>query len=477
MGIRKHVRLLSALLVGLAGAGLLTVGFGLTPLTGSIFRLGSQGDFSMSSNSPVTVPQSSTGTVTITVASTNHFSGDLSVTASLTTGANTPPIVKTSLSSVSLSSDAIGSFTVTVTATSSTTLGYYNITVQGKTSTLSHSMTISADVTPPPPPPTPDFYLSSNPSSLTTPRGTSTTATLTISSILSYSGNVALSATIYPSGINSPRVSLNLTTLILRAGATNATTLIANAFNSTAGSYTIQITGTSGTHTNTIYISLSVTAPVGREILYLEFYIFFSPTNATLYIRNGGTLTSTLTAYYVTDTSGDQYALTSWNGPVINPNQLGPAKILIGASCSGCTRTGSAFTFTPGNSYTVSVITSYGGQFMFTITEPIQESLSLDHATLNSGTNVTLYLRNNGNVPTTLVSYNVTNASGNRYVLTSFAGPTIPVGALVPVNVTIGPSCPSCRLYGSAFTFTIGNSYTFTFLTSRNNLFTYLISW
>jgi hypothetical protein len=159
-------------LVGLAGGGLLAVGFGLTPLSGSVLDsvlgLGSKGDFSLSSDSPVTVPQGHTGTVAISVASVNHFSGDVSVTARVTTSANTPPVIQTSQSSVSITPDTTGYFSITITSTSSTSLGYYNITVQGKTSTLSHSIIVSAQVTPPPPPPVPDFYLYSNTSSLTT---------------------------------------------------------------------------------------------------------------------------------------------------------------------------------------------------------------------------------------------------------------------------------------------------------------------
>src|SRR5712692_4084644 len=101
MGIRKHVRLLSVLLVVLAGAGLLAVGFGLTPLSGSVLGsmlgLGPKGDFSLSSDSPVTVPQGHIGTVAISVASVNHLSGDVSVTATVTTSANTPPVIQTKI--------------------------------------------------------------------------------------------------------------------------------------------------------------------------------------------------------------------------------------------------------------------------------------------------------------------------------------------------------------------------------------------
>jgi hypothetical protein len=436
--------------------------------------LGPKGDFSLSSDSPVTVPQGHAGTVAISVASANHFSGDVSVTATVTTSANTPPVIQTSQSSVSITPVATGYFLITITSTSSTTLGYYNITVQGKTSTLSHSITVSADVTPPPPPPTPDFYLSSSSSSLTTAQGGSVAATLTISSVLSYSGNVALIAGIYPSGVNSPRVSLNLTTLMLPGGGNNATTVVVNAFNSTAGSYTISITGTSGTHVHTLFITLSVTPFSGYESLIREAYYLSSSTNTTLYIRNAGSVTTTLTSYYVVNASGNQYALTTWNGPVINPNQLGLAVILIGPSCPNCVRTGSAFTFTPG-SYTIVVVTSHGNQFAFTITISSQESLGLNSYSIVSATNVTLYIRNYGAVPVNFVSYNVTDASGDLYRLASFSGPTIPIGGTVAVSVTIGSSCPNCTLKGNPFTFTTVSSFTISFLTSRNNGFWFTV--
>jgi len=374
---------------------------------------------------------------------------------------------------VKLTPDETASFSVSVLTTSFTNLGYYNITVQGKTGTLSHSITISARVTPPPPPPSPDFSLNSNPSTLTAPQGTTVAATLTVSSILSYSGKVALTAAIYPSGVNSPKVSLNLTSLILPGGGTNATTVIVSAFNATVGSYTITITGTSGSLNHKIWVALSVTA--GSESLYLEFYSFNSSTNTTLYLRNLGSATTSLVAYYVTDNYGDQYSLTTWTGPTMSPNQLGTATILIGASCRGCSLIGSAFTFTPNNSYTITLVTSYNNQFSFTITTSARESLNLEFAGFTSGTNVTLDLRNTGTAPIQLVSYYVKDASGDQYALVSYPGPTIPVNNVAMVFVTIGSSCPGCTLTGTAFTFTVGYSYTITFVTSRNNQFTFTV--
>jgi hypothetical protein len=468
------------LLVGLAGAGLLIVGFGLTPLSGSVFGsmlgFGAKGDFSLSSDSPVSVPQGQTGTISITVTSVNHFSGDVSVTATLTTSANTPPVIGTSQSSVKLTSDQTASLLVTVTTTSSTTLGNYNIIVQGKTSALSHSITISADVTPPPPPPSPGISLSTNPSSLTATQGSYATAALTVSSVLSYSGNVALTATIYPSGTNSPSVSLNLTTLFLPAAGTNATTVVVNTFNATVGSYTITITGTSGPVRNTVYIGLSVTSPTGYESLTVEFAVVNSSTNVTLNIRNLGSVTTSLVSYYVTDAIGDKYTLASWNGPTISPNGLGIATILIGASCGSCALSGSPFTFTPGNSYGITLVTRYSNLFAFTITLSNQESLALDAYAFVSGTNATLYIRNTGAISVQLASYYVRDSSGNQYALVSFSGPTIAPNQVVPVSVSIGSSCPNCTLSGTAFTFTAGYSYTILFVTTRNNQFSFTIT-
>ena len=482
MNARKHVRLLSVFLVGLAGAGLLIVGFGLTPLSGSVFGsmfgFGSRGDFALSSGSPATVAQGQAGTISLTVTSINHLSGDVGITVTLATSANTPPVVVASRSSVKLTPDEAASFSVTVTTTSSTSLGYYNITVQGKTGTLSHSITISARVTPSPPPPTPNFDLSSNPPSLSISQGSYTTALLTVSSVLSYSGNVALTASVSPSGANSPSVSLNLTRLLLPAAGANATTIIVNTSSATVGYYTITISGTSGSLSHSLDITVSVTPFTGYESLYVEFAYVNSPTNMTLTIRNTGSVTSTLVSYYVTDARGDKYSLATWNGPIITPNGVGIGTVLIGASCARCVLTGAAFSFTPGNSYGVTLVTRYNSQFLVTVTvsSSSQEALTMETAAFTSGTNVTLYIRDTGPTTVQLVTYYVKDASGDQYALLSYSGPTIAPNQLAAAVVMIGSSCPSCTLSGNAFTFTLGNSYTITFVTSRNNQFTFTVT-
>jgi hypothetical protein len=85
-------------------------------------------------------------------------------------------------------------------------------------------------------------------------------------------------------------------------------------------------------------------------------------------LLNSGNGTATLTAYYVTDTNGNEYALTNWNGPSIAPNSVTTTTFNIGSSCSLCTLYGSAFAFTGGSQYAIKIVTVSGNTFTFTIT-------------------------------------------------------------------------------------------------------------
>ena len=105
-----------------------------------------------------------------------------------------------------------------------------------------------------------------------------------------------------------------------------------------------------------------------HEGLLLDGYSFFSGTNVTLILGNIGNVSVSLVSYYVVDALGNQYALTTWSGPTIAPGASFPAQILIGASCPNCTLTGSPFTFTPGQSYRILIVTSRNNQFTFTVT-------------------------------------------------------------------------------------------------------------
>ena len=113
----------------------------------------------------------------------------------------------------------------------------------------------------------------------------------------------------------------------------------------------------------------SPTPPVG-ESLMLENTSFTNGTYTTLFIRNTGTTPVSFVTYYVKDATQNQYSQTNWAGAGITNqpvNGLITAPINIGAQC-GCTAPSTPFTFTPGNSYTVIIITSKNNEFVFTIT-------------------------------------------------------------------------------------------------------------
>ncbi len=63
-------------------------------------------------------------------------------------------------------------------------------------------------------------------------------------------------------------------------------------------------------------------------------------------------------AYYVKNSSGDQFGNSNWPGPTIAPNMHESIDILSD---------GKAFTFQAGSTYAIIMITSRGYQFTFTI--------------------------------------------------------------------------------------------------------------
>ena len=93
---------------------------------------------------------------------------------------------------------------------------------------------------------------------------------------------------------------------------------------------------------------------------------FQDSTRVAVDLQNNGTGTTTLTSYYVTDSSGNEYQLANWNGPSLAPNSV-TTTFSIGSSCSQCTLHGSAFTFTSGNQYTITTVTGRGNIFAFTV--------------------------------------------------------------------------------------------------------------
>jgi subtilisin family serine protease len=198
-------------------------------------------DFSLSASpSSQTVTQGGSTAYTATVTPSGGFSGTVTFNASgLPAGAGasfSPPSVAGS-----------GPSTMTVTTTGATPPGSYTLTITGTSGSLSHSTTVTLVVASA----TADFSLSATPSSRTIVRRASTTYTVTVTPSGTFAGTVTFSA----SGLTGGATASFGPTSVNTSGAS---TMTVNAGNKT-GTFTITITGTSGSLQHTTSVTLIVT--------------------------------------------------------------------------------------------------------------------------------------------------------------------------------------------------------------------------
>lgn len=241
-------------------------------------------DFSVSvSPTARTVQQGTSGTVSVTVASTGSFASAVTlsasglpsgVTASFSPNPVTPAAGGTVSSTLTLTASgtaATGTFTVTVTGTSGAT-----------SRTASLSLTVSAA-------PAPSFNLSASPGSVSVTQGTSGSTTVTATSVNGFASAVSLSASGLPAGVTA---SFSPSSVTPPSGGTASSTLTFSASATAAtGTSTVTITGTSGTLTRTTTVSLTVN-PSGPVTVFADgaessstTFVTSATTTSTVWIR------------------------------------------------------------------------------------------------------------------------------------------------------------------------------------------------
>jgi hypothetical protein len=147
---------------------------------------------------------------------------------------------------------ATGSSTLTVTTGTGTLGGTYSLTITGVSGALMHTATVSLIVTPP------DFTLTSSPSSLTIGQGAAATYTVAITPMNGFGNQVNLSISGLPAGASAtftPNPASNSSTLSVTTGT-----------NTPGGSFSLTITGTSGSLNHTTVVSLVITGVVIADL-------------------------------------------------------------------------------------------------------------------------------------------------------------------------------------------------------------------
>ncbi len=141
-----------------------------------------------------------------------------------------------------------GSSTLSVSTSSATAAGSYPLLISGVGGGLSRSSAATLVVTAP----SADFALAVSPSSRTVKRGSRTSYTVTVSALNGFGGAVTLGVSNLPSGVTfgfSPNPV---------AGAGSSTLTVKTAKTTSAGSYQLQVTGSSGSLSHSQSVGLVV---------------------------------------------------------------------------------------------------------------------------------------------------------------------------------------------------------------------------
>jgi len=208
--------------------------------------------FSVSASpASVTVTQGSSGTSTITVTSTGGFNSATTLSAS-----GLPSGVTAAFSTNPVTPPANGSATstLTLTASSSATVGTATVTITGTSGSTSHSTTIALTVNASSG--TKNFTLSLSPSSFTIDDNGSVSTTLTVTSVNGFHSAVDLSVNEFPSGV-SATASANPVTPPAN-GSVKVTVTWSATRRAPTGTTTIELIGTSGSLTNETPVTITV---------------------------------------------------------------------------------------------------------------------------------------------------------------------------------------------------------------------------
>lgn len=191
----------------------------------------------------VNVSQGGTASSTVTTTIGGGFNSAVSLTIS-----GLPSGVTASFNPASIAAPGNGSSTVTFTASSTAATGTANVTITASGGGITHTTTIALTVTSP----NADFTITDSPASITVARGSTGNTTVTIGALNGFSGTVALSVSGQPSRVTTTLSPTSVT------GSGSATLSVAVGKRATTGTHTLTITGTSGSQTHAVNLTLTI---------------------------------------------------------------------------------------------------------------------------------------------------------------------------------------------------------------------------
>ena len=205
-------------------------------------------DFSLSATpGSQSVVQGASTSYTVTATPVNNFGGTVNLTV-----AGCPANTTCTLNPTSVTLPPAGNSTLSVQTTSTTPTGTYTLTVTGTSGTLTHTTTVTLVVTSSQPP---DFSISASPSNRSIKRGSNTTYTTTAAPLNGFAGTVNLSVTGCPPSSSCRMVPTSVTL----PPSANSTLSVGTSKKTPVGTYTLTITGSSGSLQHSTSVGLTVT--------------------------------------------------------------------------------------------------------------------------------------------------------------------------------------------------------------------------